>query len=65
LKTLDKVKKIGFNLVFLTLRLTWCPKMVTCMLTAIGTHSITALPENAPRCLRSTVTCGKTPATVI
>jgi len=33
-------------------------------LTTIGSHCLATLPANVARCLRSTVTCGKTSATV-
>jgi len=43
-------------LVFTQYKATW--------LTAIGSHCLAALSANVQRCLRSAVTCGKTPATV-
>jgi len=43
-------------LVFTQYKATW--------LTVIGSHCIATLSANVQRCLRSAVTCGKTPATV-
>jgi len=56
LETCGRFATDSLMLVFTQYKGTW--------LTAIGSHCLAALSANVQRCLRSVVTCGKTPATV-